>query len=414
MRILKRSISKDAGSIQVEAVEDEDLYCLYNLIALEDCITASTTRNVVKESSTGSTTKTKTRMRLKIRVKAIEFDAEKCSLRLKGRNLTESEHIKMHQYHTLTVETGQAIWIEKDNWDIIALECLEESTDKTKKAEFAAVVMQEGLCHVCLVSPSMTINRARIVRRMPKKKQGNHLYSKAKEKFFRDIYDAVKELDFSIIKCVLVGSPGFLKNDFLEFMLETATKRGDLHILKNRSQFLCAHATSGHKKAIEEMLADPSLTAQLNDVKAAKEVRVLQDFYKMLQNDEDRACYGYARVLAANDNLAIEQLLVSDRLFKAATVEERKKYIALVESTREHGGNAHVFSSMHVSGEQLDKYTGVAAILRFPLPELEEEITTSQPDSKEADNDSYWSDTESEENFSLIDGELDDEFSNIC
>lgn len=31
-----------------------------------------------------------------------------------------------------------------------------------------------------------------------------------------------------------------------------------------------------------------------------------------------------------------------------------------------------MFSSMHVSGEQLGLLSGVAAILRFPLPELDE------------------------------------------
>lgn len=37
------------------------------------------------------------------------------------------------------------------------------------------------------------------------------------------------------------------------------------------------------------------------------------------------------------------------------------------------GGTAHVFSGMHASGEQLNQLTGIAAILRFPLPDLEDE-----------------------------------------
>lgn len=37
------------------------------------------------------------------------------------------------------------------------------------------------------------------------------------------------------------------------------------------------------------------------------------------------------------------------------------------------GGEALVFSGMHASGEQLNQLTGIAAILRFPLPELEEQ-----------------------------------------
>jgi hypothetical protein len=32
-----------------------------------------------------------------------------------------------------------------------------------------------------------------------------------------------------------------------------------------------------------------------------------------------------------------------------------------------------IFSSMHVSGEQLSMLTGIAAILRFPLPDIENE-----------------------------------------
>ena len=45
----------------------------------------------------------------------------------------------------------------------------------------------------------------------------------------------------------------------------------------------------------------------------------------------------------------------------------RKKYVALADSVKAHGGEVYVFSSMHVSGQQLDNFTGCAAILRFPL-----------------------------------------------
>ena len=44
--------------------------------------------------------------------------------------------------------------------------------------------------------------------------------------------------------------------------------------------------------------------------------------------------------------------------------------MALVDGVIEAGGEALVFSSMHVSGEQLAQLTGIAAILRFPLEEL--------------------------------------------
>ena len=51
---------------------------------------------------------------------------------------------------------------------------------------------------------------------------------------------------------------------------------------------------------------------------------------------------------------------------------QRKAFAALVDGVKEAGGNALVLSGAHVSGEQLDQLSGIAAILRFPLPDLED------------------------------------------
>ncbi len=48
----------------------------------------------------------------------IEFDVEQSSLRLNGRNVEENEHLKMGQYHTLELEIGHPVGIEKDCWVI--------------------------------------------------------------------------------------------------------------------------------------------------------------------------------------------------------------------------------------------------------------------------------------------------------
>ena len=70
----------------------------------------------------------------------------------------------------------------------------------------------------------------------------------------------------------------------------------------------------------------------------------------------------------ANEELAIDSLLISDELFRSQDIATRKKYVELVESVRERGGTVYIFSTMHVSGQQLQQVSGVAAILRYPLP----------------------------------------------
>lgn len=41
-----------------------------------------------------------------------------------------------------------------------------------------------------------------------------------------------------------------------------------------------------------EVMQDPSVSARLSDTKAAAEVKALEDFYAMMQNDPNRAFYG--------------------------------------------------------------------------------------------------------------------------
>jgi protein pelota len=110
----------------------------------------------------------------------------------------------------------------------------------------------------------------------------------------------------------------------------------------------------------------------ITDTKAAQEVRALQDFFSMMSNVPERACYGPKHVEVAHERMAVQTLLITDELFRNADVVARQKYVDLVNSVKDLGGIVHVFSSLHVSGEQLAQITGIAAILRFPLPELDD------------------------------------------
>jgi protein pelota len=123
---------------------------------------------------------------------------------------------------------------------------------------------------------------------------------------------------------------------------------------------------------------------------------------RLLDTNPDKAYYGYTHVQKANEELAVDSLLISDGLFRSSDVLTRKKYVSLVESVREKGGTVYVFSTMHISGQvsahgyvnvwlaqyqatpltlcfgnirllqQLQQVSGVAAILRYPLPDLDE------------------------------------------
>ena len=58
---------------------------------------------------------------------------------------------------------------------------------------------------------------------------------------------------------------------------------------------------------------------------------------------------------------------------RAADAEERRRYASIMEDVTGSGGDVKIFSSLHVSGQRLEQLSGVAALLRFPCPQLEDD-----------------------------------------
>lgn len=375
MKILKKNISaKDgSGTVLLRPETDEDLWHAYNLLQKGDLVRCTTIRKVQRESNTGSVTSSKKRLMLTIAVLKIDFDTDVLEVRLSGTTQSENDHVRMGAHHTLTLEKHQNFSIEKDCWDQIYLQTLEEAANPERQAEVAAVVLQLGLCHVCLITGNLTITKGRIETNIPKKRTGSSQQSKAVTRFFDAVYQSIlRNVDFTKIKVVLLASPGFVKDDFFQYLQQQAIRREDRPFIENKSKFVLCKASSGHRHALEEIFSDQNVMAQMIDTKVAKEVEILNKFMKTMNDDPDRAYYGYDHVIKAHESLAIESLLVTDGLFRNSNVKLRKKYVQLVEAVREAGGEVYVFSSMHVSGQQLQQVSGVAAILRFPLPDLDE------------------------------------------
>ncbi|CAG8436370.1 1475_t:CDS:10 [Funneliformis caledonium] len=374
MKLIKRRIEKDRSGFLVLCPEElEDMWHVYNLISIGDQLKATTIRRVQRQSTTGSVVSERVRCVLTITVDNIEFDSQGGLLRIRGRVITENRYVKMGTYHTIDLEMNRHFTLLKPEWDIIALERVNEACDVTKQADVAAVVLQEGLANVCLVTQNMTIVRQRIEQPVPRKRKGSVTnYEKGLQKFFDQVMQAIiNHVNFEIVKVIILASPGFVKDQCFNYIFAEAVKQENRQLIENKSKFVLIHCSSGHKYALQEVLQDPSVQSQLSDTKYAQEVLTLDRFFKMLNDDPDRAFYGWNHIKKAEERGAIGTLLLSDELFRAADIPTRKKYIQLVESVRGTGGKVLIFSSLHVSGEQLNQLTGVAAILNFPLPDIE-------------------------------------------
>lgn len=144
-----------------------------------------------------------------LQVDKVEFDAEQCALRINGTNIKENPHIKLGQFHTMEIELNRPFDLEKESWDPVHTDLLDEASDATRKAEIAALVMQEGQAELCLIKSSLTRTVGRFSYEVGKKKpnygKANQL-DKTTAKFFDEMYSSLKRhVNFETIKVILVG-----------------------------------------------------------------------------------------------------------------------------------------------------------------------------------------------------------------
>ncbi|KAM3079673.1 Translation factor pelota [Clarireedia jacksonii] len=239
--------------------------------------------------------------------------------------------------------------------------------------------MHEGVANICLITEHQTILKQRVELGIPRKragKAGDH--DKGMERFYRLVLDTLlRHVDITQPRPLLLASPGFVAAGFQKFILDDATRSGNKAVLANKSNLVVVHSSSGHLHSLNEVLKSSEVLAKLSDTKYARETKYMDEFMELLRKDDGRAWYGPSEVEKAVEKGAVGRgggvLLISNALFRSQKIGVRKRWVAVVDKVREDGGEARVLSSDHESGKRLEGLGGIAAILTFPLEDLDED-----------------------------------------
>ncbi|MCJ1257730.1 Translation factor pelota [Lignoscripta atroalba] len=382
MRLIKQNINRDgSGSVTLYPEDPEDMWYAYNLIRPNDLLRASALRRITTESSTGSTSSVRLHIPLLIRVRSTSYDAQASQLHVSGQIAEETQYAKTGQYHTLDLELQRNFSLEKgEGWDSVSKEVVREACDVKRGAGAWAVVMQEGLANVAVLTGERTVLRQRVEVAVPRKrggKEGGH--DKGMEKFFQTLLDTLlRQIDLSESIPILLASPGFTAAAFQKFIIDTAIRTGNKPLKAQKSNFLVVHSSSGHLHALNEVLQSPEVLARLKDTRYSRETKLMDDFMTLLRKDDGRAWYGPKEVEQAVEKGAVGRgggvLLISNALFRSQDVDVRRRWVRLVDKVRDvEGGEVRVLSSEHESGKRLEGLGGIAAILTFPLEDLDNE-----------------------------------------
>ncbi|KAF2119684.1 eRF1 domain 1-domain-containing protein [Lophiotrema nucula] len=392
MRLLKSAIDAKHGSGTATLLpeEPEDMWHAYNLIQPTDLLRARAVRRVSKTSDAGSVASQRITMDLTISVTSTDFDIGSGQLHVAGKVASENEYVKLGSHHTLDLELNRKFTLEKgDGWDSVALEMLREACDSTNRAELWAVIMGEGTANICVITEHQTILRQRVEVPVPRKRKGGlDGHDKGMERFYSttlatllrhlDLGNASSSAQTDKTVPLLLASPGFVAQSFLAYIKAEATRTGNKPLLALLPSILVAHSSSPHVHSLSEVLSSPTITTKLSDTKYARETALMDKFTTLLRQDDGRAWYGPKEVERAVEGGGVGRgggvLLLSNALFRAHNVAERKRWVTLVDRVREvEGGEVRVLSSLHESGKRLEALGNVAAILTFPMEDLDEE-----------------------------------------
>ncbi|KAF2458447.1 eRF1 domain 1-domain-containing protein [Lineolata rhizophorae] len=449
MKLIKQDIDKRTGfgSAVLLPEEPEDMWHAYNLISPNDLVRASAIRRVQQETAVGSTTSNRVHTVLTLRVTSTDFDSDAGQLHVSGRVAEENRFVKLGAYHTLDLELNRNFTLIKGDesggvgsvqlsgadatdrvsvvvggWDSIALATLEEATDARRRAQIWAVVMQDGLANICLITEHQTLLRQRVEVPIPRKRRGGQSeQDKALAKFFDTVLSTLlRHMELPPVSAagstaasggatakkrfntngivtnhppstppsastsdptvlpLLLASPGFTASAFHTYIKETAQRSASKPLLALLLRVLVAHSSTGHMHSLAEVIASPSIASKLADTRYARESGLMDRFFKMLRLDDGRATYGPREVENAVEKGACGRgggvLLISNALFRSNNVAERRRWVTLVDKVKEmEGGEVRVLSSAHESGKRLESLGGVAAILTFAVEEEDED-----------------------------------------
>lgn len=352
----------------------------YNLILPGDILQGRTSRKVNRTSDGAEFSGTqRVQIELGIKITKTSFDPITCILRASGGVVTENDYAPLGSHHSLEIEAHHPFMIVKpEGWDSVASETLQEALSDDKNGALAAVVMQEGLANICLITQFRTVHKTKVEHVVPKKRdEASHQDAGMRKFFEKTLASLMRAADFKQSRPLLIASPGFVAADFQKYIASQGRDKGDKALTGISKMATIVHSASGHVHSLNEVLKSPEVLAKMKDTRYAREIQLLDSFFDKLKMDDGRAWYGAKAVTKAVDEGAVSVgggvLLINNSLFRSEDLAIRKRYVALVDKVKTAGGEVSVLSSDHESGNRLHMLGDIAAILTYPILDLDEE-----------------------------------------
>jgi len=333
MKVVEKDLKK--GIIKLLVQGKEDCWHIYNIIEKGDYLSAFTYRSKkVDNDKIRSKKEEKERVYLKIQVEDKEFQKFTDRLRIRGKIVEGIEEIGA--YHTISIEPGMEIKIEKE-WKEHHLKRLKEAMKIHPKV--AILAMDDEIATIAKVHEYGVEEVATIY--------SNHagkMYQSSydKKEYYGQILAKIKSLNMPL---VIVG-PGFEKDSFIEFAKDELKN----YVIDSVSQAGMPGVYEALKRGVVEKI--------IKENRITKEMKIIEEIMERIAKNE-KIAYGKEEVEKAIEMGAVEKLIILNNLI----MEEEE----LIKKTEEIGGEIEIINEWHEGGQRLASLGGIAAFLRYEI-----------------------------------------------
>jgi protein pelota len=326
MKILKTNRSEGYAKIRIE--NTDDLWHLKEFITPGSKVKTLTQRTKLD----GREKKTVT---LELETEKTEYREDR--LRVTGEITKGAEDIELG-YHTFNLEPEKEFEIWKDFSDT-EWEKLQELEEK-RSYQVLFCLVEKGSADFFMVEESGIKDLSKVNQNIPGK-----MYSD--QKTGKDFYTEVKNvLDRSgrDVDNIILAGPGMQKNKVYNQLSEELKK-------KTFQQDISVTGKTGLHEAIKR----GALKKVVENARIGEEAQAVEEFFGELEKDGN-VDYGEA-VEELAEMGAVKKLLI--------TQEKNRENPEIIEDVEQQGGEVQIVHTDHESGERLDQFGGIAAILRY-------------------------------------------------
>ncbi len=329
--------AKIGKKTKIQPQSTEDLWLLAKIIKEGDVVEGNSFRRFKTENLRAESGEKK-HVRIKLKTENVEFSENANKLRITGKIISgqPEEFVQAGEHHTLDVEEGETIEVEKE-FNLYEKKMIKESQKKSKKITVILVDESEARTYeVGLQGVKFAFdieNHAN--KRDPKKFQDE------KNSFLQEVADAIKANE------IIIAGPGFMKND-LKKKIEDQGKKTWIE-----------NASTTEITGVHELIKKGVLNAVFGEQKLEKEFEALEEFKKSIGKEDGLSCYGIKEVEKAVDANAVEKILIIDELLR-----KNEKAEEITKKAEDKGAETIIFESTDDAGKQF-KNIQIAAMLRY-------------------------------------------------